>query len=177
MSKKDKETTKKVKADEVETEVISPELVKAEEKIKDLEKDLEQTKDNLMRTAAEYDNYRKRTTKEKEMTWGDAQAATISSILPVADNIERALASAEGSDLESLKKGIEMVQTQLKEIFEKLGVEEIEGKGEEFNPDFQSAVAHIESEELGENIVSEVFLKGYKNGDRIIRYAMVQVAN
>ena len=132
-------------------------------------------KDQFLRLAAEYDNYRKRTAKEKEGLWADAKADTVQAFLPVYDNLERAM-KQETSD-EAYKKGVEMTMNQLKEVFAKLGVTEIEAEGKPFDPNLHNAVMHIEDENLGENVVAQVFQAGFMLGDKVIRFAMVQVAN
>lgn len=132
-------------------------------------------KDQFLRLAAEYDNYRKRTAKEKEGLWTDAKADTVQAFLPVYDNLERAM-KQETSD-EAYKKGVEMTMNQLKEVFAKLGVTEIEAEGKPFDPNLHNAVMHIEDENLGENTVAQVFQAGFVLGDKVIRFAMVQVAN
>lgn len=147
-----------------------------EEKLKKAEEDLQAQKDRLLRTAAEYDNYRKRTEREKAAIYADATADTILQILPVADNLERALAQEECS-VEDLRKGVEMVNNQMLDALSKLGVAVIGMEGEPFNPDIHNAVSHIEDEKLGENVISSVFQKGYRLGEKIVRHAMVQVAN
>ncbi len=154
---------------EVAEEVKEPtELEKKDAEIKELN-------DRYLRLAAEYDNFRKRTTKEKEQLFGDAQALTVAAFLSVYDNLERAVANP--STDESYKKGVELIFTQLNELLTKLKVEIIDPKGEVFDPNFHNAVMHEENEELGENTVSEVFQKGAKMGERIVRPAMVKVAN
>ena len=132
-------------------------------------------KDQFLRLAAEYDNYRKRTAKEKESAWADAKAETVLAFLPVYDNLERAM-KQETSD-EAYKKGVEMTMNQLKEVFAKLGVTEIEAEGKPFDPNLHNAVMHIEDENLGENMVAQVFQAGFMLGEKVIRFAMVQVAN
>ena len=132
-------------------------------------------KEQFLRLAAEYDNYRKRTAKEKENLWTDAKADTIQSFLPVYDNLERAL-KQDTAD-EAYKKGVEMIMSQLKEVFAKLGVTEIEAAGKPFDPNLHNAVMHIEDEDLGENTVAQVFQAGFMLGEKVIRFAMVQVAN
>ena len=132
-------------------------------------------KEQFLRLAAEYDNYRKRTAKEKENLWTDAKADTVQAFLPVYDNLERAL-KQETSD-EAYKKGVEMTMNQLKEVFAKLGVTEIEAVGKPFDPNLHNAVMHIEDENLGENTVAQVFQAGFMLGEKVIRFAMVQVAN
>lgn len=149
---------------------------KSAEKIKELEKALEEEKDKRMRLAAEYDNYRKRTSAEKLGIYDDATAKTVEELLPVADSLTMAMQNLEGAP-EEFKKGIELVANQLKTSLEKLNVEAFCEAGDDFDPNLHNAVAKIESEEFGENKVSAVFQKGYKKGDKIIRHAMVQVAN
>ena len=145
----------------------------AEEK---LTQELNETKDKLLRVMAEYDNFRKRSQKEKEMAYGDTKASTIAEFLPVYDNFERAM-SADATDIDSFKKGIEMIFNQYGETFKKLGVEPFGEKGAEFAPNIHNAVMHGEDENLPENSISDVFSTGYKMGDRVIRPAIVKVAN
>ena len=128
-----------------------------------------------LRLAADYDNYRKRTLKEKEASYGNGKADAVAKILPIYDNLERAL-NQPCTD-EAYKKGVEMTMTELKKIFESLGVEIYGEIGEEFNPELHNAVMHNEDESFGENVISMVFQKGFKSGDKVIRFAMVQVAN
>ena len=132
-------------------------------------------KEQFLRLAAEYDNYRKRTAKEKESLWTDAKADTVQAFLPVYDNLERAL-KQDTAD-EAFKKGVEMTMNQLKEVFARLGVTEIEAQGQPFDPNLHNAVMHIEDENLGENTVAQVFQAGFMLGEKVIRFAMVQVAN
>ena len=149
-------------------------LRKSKEEVKKLTNEIEALKDRLLRQTAEYENFRKRTAKEKEGIYTDACADVIKELLPVADNLERAIA-AEGS-FEDLKKGIEMTMKGLDSAFEKLGVEEIDASGE-FDPNMHQAVMHIEDENFDKNVVAEVFMKGYKRGDKVIRHSVVKVAN
>ena len=139
-------------------------------------KQLEATKDQYTRLAAEYDNYRKRTTKEKETIYQDAKLDTIKAFLAVYDNLERAMAT-EGDEESPHKKGLEMIFNQYKKILEDLGVTEIEAKGQTFDPNRHNAVMHIEDEQYGENEVVQVFQAGFMLGDKVLRYAIVQVAN
>jgi molecular chaperone GrpE len=139
-------------------------------------KQLESVKDQFVRQTAEYDNYRKRTTKEKENIYQDAKADTVKSFLAVYDNLERAV-SAEGDEDSPHKKGLEMIFHQYQEILAKLGVTEIECKGQPFDPEKMEAVMHIEDESLGENTVAQVFQAGFQMNDKVIRHAIVQVAN
>ena len=139
-------------------------------------KQLETTKDQFTRLAAEYDNYRKRTAKEKETLYQDAKADTIKEFLAVYDNLERAAAAPGGED-DPHKKGLEMIFTQYKELLKKLGVSEIEAQGRPFDPERHEAVMHVGDENLGENEVAQVFQAGFVLGDKVIRHAVVQVAN
>ena len=131
--------------------------------------------DKYMRLAAEYDNYRKRTSLELDARYNDAKLDVLKSLLPVLDNFERA-AGADCAD-KAYKDGVELIFRQFIEILQKNGVEEIEAAGQPFDPAFHNAVMHTEDETLGENTVAEVFQKGYKQGDRVLRPSMVKVAN
>lgn len=159
--------------DIIEEEELSI-IQKLKEENKKLQEELETAKDRLIRLTAEYDNYRKRTSKEKEGLYADAYIDVIKEMLPIIDNLERAVA-AEGH-VEDLKKGVEMTMKGCQDTFVKLGVEEIDASGE-FDPNFHNAVMHVEDEHLEKNVIAEVFQKGYKKGEKIIRYTMVKVAN
>lgn len=175
MAKKNKEAEEILEEKEEEAaEEVKEEA--SDDKTAELEKELAAAKEAHIRTLAEYDNYRKRSTREKEAAYGDSKAACLSELLPVLDNFDRALATGD-SDIESFKKGMEMIYTNLTDILTKLGVEAFGEKGEAFDPNIHNGVMHVENEELGENVISEVFSKGYRIGDRILRPAMVQVAN
>ena len=139
-------------------------------------KQLESVKDQFVRLTAEYDNYRKRTAKEKDNLYQDAKADTIKEFLAVYDNLERAVAT-EGDEDSPHKKGLEMIFHQYQEILKKLGVTEIEAQGAPFDPEKHNAVMHIDDENFGENVVSQVFQAGFMLGDKVIRHAIVQVAN
>ena len=139
-------------------------------------KQLESVKDQFVRLTAEYDNYRKRTAKEKDSLYQDAKADTIKEFLAVYDNLERAV-STEGDEDSPHKKGLEMIFHQYQEILKKLGVTEIEALGQPFDPEKHNAVMHIDDETYGENVVSQVFQAGFMLGDKVIRHAIVQVAN
>ena len=139
-------------------------------------KQLESVKDQFTRLTAEYDNYRKRTTKEKDGIYQDAKADTIKAFLAVYDNLERA-AATEGDEESPHKKGLLMIFQQYKDILTKLGVTEIEAKGQPFDPERMEAVMHIDDESFGENEVAQVFQAGFMLGDKVIRHAIVQVAN
>lgn len=140
-----------------------------------LEKELSETKDKYLRLMAEYDNFRKRNAKERLELTANATGNTLSEILPVFDNFERAL-EAETTD-EKYKSGVQMIFKQMGDVLTKLGVEIIDPTGKEFDPNVANAVNQIEDPSLGDNIVAQTFQKGYKIGDKIIRYAMVVVAN
>ncbi len=144
----------------------------AEEK---LEAELSDMKDKYLRLMAEYDNYRKRTAKQLLENTQTAKCNTVNEILPVYDNFERA-AGADSTD-ETYKSGVQMIFNQFSDMLTKLGVEIIDPTGEEFDPNIANAVNRIEDPELGENVVAQTFQKGYKMGDKVIRYAMVVVAN
>ena len=139
-------------------------------------KQLESVKDQFTRLTAEYDNYRKRTTKEKDGIYQDAKADTIKAFLAVYDNLERA-AATEGDEDSPHKKGLLMIFQQVKDILAKQGVTEIEAKGQPFDPERMEAVMHIDDEGFGENEVAQVFQAGFMLGDKVIRHAIVQVAN
>ena len=139
-------------------------------------KQLESVKDQFVRQTAEYENYRKRTTKEKENIYQDAKADTIKAFLAVYDNLERAAASEGGEDSPH-KKGLEMIFQQYKDILAKLGVTEIKAKGQSFDPEKMNAVMHIDDENFGENEVAQVFQAGFELNGKVIRHAIVQVAN
>ena len=132
-------------------------------------------RDAHLRLAAEFDNFRKRTAKEKEASYGNGKADAVAKLLPVYDNLERAL-NQETSDA-AYKKGVEMTMNELIKIFTSLGVEIFGKPGDAFDPNMHNAVMHIDSEELPENTISQVFQKGFKIGDKVVRFAMVQVAN
>ncbi len=139
-------------------------------------KQLDSVKDQFVRLTAEYDNYRKRTAKEKETIYQDAQLDTIKAFLPVYDNLERAASAAGGED-DPHKKGLEMIFHQYQEILGKLGVTEIPALGQPFDPEKHNAVMHIDDDNYGENVVAQVFQAGFMLGDRVLRHAIVQVAN
>ena len=131
--------------------------------------------DSYLRLAADYDNFRKRTVKEKEASYGHGKADAVEKLLPVYDNLERAL-NQETADT-AYKKGVEMTMNELVKIFTSLGVEIFGNVGDSFDPNIHNAVMHTDDENLGENVISMVFQKGFKLGDKVVRFAMVQVAN
>ena len=149
---------------------------KKETEIKEAaEKLIAEEKEKYLRLCAEYDNFRKRSQKERESLYNDIKADTLLKFLPVYDNLERAL-KQETSD-EAYRKGVEMIMTQFNTTMEKLGVKEIAAAGEKFDPQYHNAVMHVDDEAFGENEVVEVFQKGFMLNDKIIRFAMVKVAN
>ena len=157
-----------------EMESLKGEVAKLKDDNSKLSNELEALKDRLLRLNAEYDNYRKRTAKEKEGIYTDACGDVLKEMIPVLDNLERAVA-VDGT-VEDLKKGIDMTIRQFQGAFEKLGIEEIEISNG-FDPNLHQAVMHIQDENLEQNVVAEVFQKGYKRGDKILRHTMVKVAN
>ena len=178
------EETEPVSGQEAGEDVEAPEAGKAPETPEpkareDTKKDqgqlLAEAADKYLRLAAEYDNYRKRTAKEKESIWTQAKAQTVSAFLPVYDNLERAL-KQDTAD-EAYKKGVELTMKGLQDALTGLGVEVIPALGETFDPNRHSAVMHVDDEEAGENTVVEVFQQGFICGEKVIRFAMVKVAN
>ena len=139
-----------------------------------LQEELDAANDKYLRMIAEYDNFRKRSVKEKESVYADAQADAVENILPIGDNLGRA---AQFTDPASVAKGIAMMQKSFDEALGKMGITEIEAEGREFDPAWHNAVMHVEDDSLGENVIVEVLQKGYRRGDRVVRYAMVKVAN
>ena len=171
----EKEISKEEPQKEEEIESTPDELELANKKAYDAEKKCAELNDKYLRLMAEYDNFRKRSAKERLELSANAKGNTLMEILPVFDNFERAI-NAETTD-ESYKQGVSMIFKQMGDMLTKLGVEVIDPTGKEFDPNVANAVNQIEDPELGENIVAETFQKGYKIGDKIIRYAMVVVAN
>ena len=138
-------------------------------------KQLDSVKDQFVRLTAEYDNYRKRTAKEKESIYSDAKLDTVKPFLDVADNLDRAVSQFEEGDPH--RQGVEMICKQFAAVLEKLGVTEIEALGQPFDPEKHNAVMHIDDDNYGENVVAQVFQAGFMLGDRVLRHAIVQVAN
>ena len=149
---------------------------KKDKEIEKLKSEITEKDDRHLRLLAEYDNYRKRTQSEKDAIYSDAVSDTVERILPVLDNLERSLA-ASSDDTSPLAEGVRMIEKQFREVLGKLGVEEIPAAGETFDPDLHNAIMHDEDGDKGENEVSEVFLKGYKIGNKVIRHSMVKVVN
>ena len=140
-----------------------------------LEKDKAALNDKYLRICAEYDNFRRRSQKEKDNLYGEIKANTVQQFLPVYDNLTRAL--KQGTEDEAYRKGVEMIMTQFENTLEKLGVKKIESLGQTFDPKLHNAVMHVDDEEQGENTIVEVFQEGFTVNDRVIRFAMVKVAN
>lgn len=166
------------KKNNAEEEVIEQEVNEAAEpsKEEELQKQLDEKNDQLLRMAAEYDNFRKRSQREKEALYAECKASVINALLPVADNFDRIFANPDGT-LEDYKKGVEMTFKQFSDVFKSLGIEPFGEVGEEFDPNIHNAVMHTEDDSVGENTIITVIVKGYKLGDKIIRPAMVAVAN
>ena len=146
-----------------------------ESQTEQLQEALEKEHDAYLRLAAEFDNFRKRSQKEKDNIYQDAKAETIGKLLPVFDNLERA--TEQPTEDEAYKKGVEMTMNGMREVMKELGVREFGEAGEPFDPNMHNAVMHVEDENLGENVIAQVFQKGFAVGDKVIRFAMVQVAN
>ena len=161
--------------EEVTVTEETPEVVEAQPAADQSAQLLAAAEDKYLRLAAEYDNFRKRSAKEKESAWTEAKASTALAFLPVYDNLERAL-KAPCTD-EAYQKGVEMTMNQLKEVLTKLGIEEIPALNETFDPNLHNAVMHVDDEGVEENTIVEVFQTGFKTGDKVIRFAMVKVAN
>ena len=169
MAEMEKEMNEAEAAAEETTETVeTPEVNPFEEKYN-------AEHDAHLRLAAEYDNFRKRTVKEKEASYGNGKADAVAKMLPIYDNLERAL-NQETADA-AYKKGVELTMNELLKIFGGLGVEVFGNVGDTFDPNLHNAVMHIDSDELEENTLSQVFQKGFKIGEKIVRFAMVQVAN
>lgn len=182
--KEEKDGSTLEEAVEINDKIEQPKSDKKSDKIKDKEsnelkkaqEELAAEKEKYLRMLAEYDNFRKRSQKERESTYSDVRADTVTRFLPVYDNLERAL-KTETAD-EAYRRGVEMTLTQFKETIEKLGVSEIEaGAGTKFDPEIHNAVMHVEDENFGEGIIAEEFQKGFRLGDKVIRCSIVKVAN
>ena len=146
-----------------------------QKELEELKKKYDELNDSHLRLMAEYDNYRRRTQKERENVYPDAVANTLKELLPLLDNLQRALDTPCAD--ENYLTGIKMIQTGFEEYLKKMGVETFGKAGEPFDPNLHNAVMHIEDESLGKNVVAQVFQSGYRRGDRILRHAMVQQAN
>ena len=176
MAKKEKENQIPVE-ETAETAEVAEETVETPEvaEVNPWEEKYNAERDAHLRVAAEFDNFRKRTIKEKEASYGNGKADAVAKMLPVYDNLERAL--NQPTEDAAYKKGVEMTMNEMVKIFTGLGVEIFGNVGEEFDPNIHNAVMHTEDESLGENTISMVFQKGFKIGEKVVRFAMVQVAN
>lgn len=168
---------KKAKATEAEETKAEVEEVKEPSNEDKLQAELNETKDQLLRMAAEYDNFRKRSQREKESLYSECKSSVVNELLPVIDNFERCVAPGDDTSYEDYKKGVELTYKQFGEALKKLGIEAFGEVGDPFDPNLHNAVMHTEDENLPENSISNVLMKGYKLGDKIIRAAMVAVAN
>lgn len=166
-SSKDKKKAKKAEA----------EVARLEKEIADRDAKLAEQNDQYLRVCAEYDNFRKRTAKEREGVYADAYIDALTQILPILDNLDRAAAYSTEDPENPLAKGLELTRKSFVETLEKMGVTEIEALGKPFDPNLHNAVMHVEDENAGENEIVEVFMKGYIRGDKVLRYSMVKVAN
>ena len=176
MSKKDKETVETPVEETAEPPEVTEEVTEeAAPEVNPWEEKYNAERDAHLRVAAEFDNFRKRTIKEKEASYGNGKADAVAKMLPVYDNLERAL--NQPTEDAAYKKGVELTMNELVKIFTGLGVEIFGTVGDQFDPNLHNAVMHIENEELGENTIAAVFQKGFKIGDKVVRFAMVQVAN
>lgn len=183
MAKKDKDTQKKAApAEETAQTPEAPEQASEEApetpevpEVNPWEEKYNAEHDAHLRLAADYDNFRKRTVKEKEASYGNGKADAVAKLLPIYDNLERAL--NQPTEDTAFKKGVEMTMTELVKILNSLGVEIFGNAGDPFDPNLHNAVMHTDDESLGENVITQVFQKGFKIGDKIVRFAMVQVAN
>lgn len=176
MAKKEKQLKQEAEAEVKETQIPenaeqTPETTQADP----WEEKYNAEHDSYLRLAADYDNFRKRTAREKEQSYGNGKADAVEKLLPIYDNLERAL--NQPTEDAAYKKGVEMTMTELVKIFTSLGVEIFGEAGETFDPNIHNAVMHIEDESLGENVINQVFQKGFRIGSKIVRFAMVQVAN
>lgn len=167
-------TKREEKKEEKKQRRAEAELLQAQKRVEELEAELAAAKDTHLRLAAEYDNFRKRTQKEREGIYTDAYGEALAALFPVVDNLERA---AQYTDGENVAKGVLLTLKGVQDTFTKLGVTEINPVGEAFDPNLHNAVMHIEDPEVGESVVVEVLQKGYCRGERVLRYAMVKVAN
>ena len=173
MSEKEKNMNQEAEIEAEETPV--EETAEAQEPVNEYKEKYEKEHDQFLRLAAEYDNFRKRSAREKDASYTNGKADTLAKLLPVYDNLERAL--NQPTEDTAYKKGVEMTMNELVKIFTGLGVEIFGNVGDSFDPNLHNAVMHIDSEELGENVIAQVFQKGFKIGEKVVRFAMVQVAN
>ena len=166
-----KEQQEEIVEQEIPQETVAPEAAPVDH----WEEKYNQEHDSYLRLAADYDNFRKRTLKEKEQSYSMGKSDAVEKLLPVYDNLERAV--NQSTEDEAYKKGVEMTMTQLVSILNGLGVEIFGNVGDTFDPNLHNAILHTEDAEVAENTITQVFQKGFKMGDKIVRFAMVQVAN
>lgn len=171
----DKEKVTPTEEQQTEAPSEKTELESLREELETLQKAKDELYDKYLRTLAEYDNFRKRSQREKDAIYGDATVETVKKLLPVLDSFERAL-GYECKD-EEFKKGIVLIQNTLSEVFENIGVKEIPAMDQQFDPNLHEAVMHLDNPAYGENVVTDVYRKGYMLGDKVIRHTMVIVAN
>ncbi len=167
-----KAAASEAKAEKKKLKKLEAELADLQKKLEAAETEKSESEDKYLRMMAEYDNFRKRSAKEKEGVWADAYADCVANILPILDNLDRA---SHSENFEAVKKGLEMTEKAFMDAMEKMGITEVETKT--FDPNLHNAVMHIEDDAYGESEIVEVFQKGYVKGDKVIRYAMVKVAN
>ena len=170
------DTEKSSKQEKKKQKKLESEIEELQKKLAEADEALAEANDKYARLYAEYDNYRKRTAKEREGIYTDAYVDAVSEILPILDNFERAL-QYKDADAENVTRGLEMIEKGFSEALTKMGVCEIEALGKPFDPEKHNAVMHVEDEAFGENEVVEVFMKGYIKGDKVLRHSMVKVAN
>ena len=177
MAKKDKDRQEPIQEEVTETTEVQEETPETPEtpEVNPWAEKYNAERDAHLRVAAEFDNFRKRTIKEKEASYGNGKADAVAKMLPVYDNLERAL--NQPTEDAAYKKGVELTMNELVKILTGLGVEIFGNVGDPFDPNLHNAVMHVENEELGENTIAAVFQKGFKIGDKVVRFAMVQVAN
>lgn len=173
--KKEKKDSKKKAPKEETPAEPEAEVITETAPERDYDKELAAAEDRYLRLCAEYDNFRKRSQREKDSLYGDIKADTVAKFLPVYDNLARAL--AQNTEDEAYRKGVELIMSQFCSTLEKLGVTKTESLGQTFDPSLHNAVMHEDNEELGENVISQVFQEGFMLGDKVIRFAMVKVAN
>ncbi len=166
-----KEAKKEEKAEEKKAKKEEKASKKAEKELEAKDNEIKELNDKYLRLAAEYDNYRRRTAKEKSDAYADAYSDAVKAILPLADSLDKAL------EFSPEDEGIKALTKQLTDILAKIGVTAIESDGKEFDPNFHNAIMHEDDESMGENIVSQTFQKGYMLGEKVIRHAMVKVVN
>lgn len=172
------EENKEKLTEEETAETATPEAEEVLSEAEAAQKLADEFKDKFLRVSAEYENFRKRTQKEKDALYSDGKAACAQAFLPLADNMDRAIEAAKAEDSESpIVKGMEMIYRQFEDILKSLSVEAIDAVGQQFDPEVHNAVMHIEDEETEPNTIVEEFQKGYKMGDKVLRHSMVKVAN